>query len=138
MIVAQRAGAEQLDLEHDAVVLHQPDPEPTRHLCFHCLRPVIHATVNGETVVADIWEWLPSGECLSCAHTRHAHKGTHVRCNRCNGTGRVGESRPPGRMLAIDVAWGDTLHLRLIGENTDRRRGESLHRLHICGEDFYG
>lgn len=137
MIVAQRA-VEQLDLDHDAVVLHQPDPEPTRHLCACCLRPVIHATINGETVIADIYEWLPRGECLSCAHTRHSHPSAKVQCNRCNSTGMVGESRPPGRLLAIDVGWADDLHLRLLGPQTDRRRGEALYRLHICGEDLYG
>lgn len=138
MIVAERAEAEQLDLEHEGVVLHQPDEEPTRHLCFHCLRPVIRATVHGEQVTADVHEWLPRGECLSCAETRHANPGVHVDCKRCGGTAMVGEPRPPGRLLAIDVAWGDDVHLRVVGENTDRRRGEALYELHICKERFDG
>jgi hypothetical protein len=48
----------------------------------------------------------------------------------------VGEPRPYGQMLAVDVAWGDHIHLRLIGPNTDRRRGEALYPLHVCQGDY--
>jgi hypothetical protein len=139
VIVAQRArqpDAYPTLPDPEGLLLHQPDPEPTRQLCPHCLRPVIHATLAGREIIADLQEWLPRGECLSCAHTRHAHPGTHVECRRCNGSAMVGTARPPGQMLAIDVAWGDTIHLRVIGENTDRRRGEALYPLHVCSERY--
>jgi hypothetical protein len=127
---------DQLDLEHDGVLLHQPDTEPDRTLCPHCLRPVIHALIGDRLIIADLHEWLPRGECLSCAHTRHSYPGQHIECRRCNGTAMVGEPRPYGQMLAVDVAWGDHIHLRLIGPNTDRRRGEALYPLHSCSSDY--
>lgn len=136
MSVAEFAQAEQLSLDAEGVILHQPDHAPERRLCPCCLRVVIHAEVKGDLVIADLNEWLPRGECLSCAHTRHAHPGRHVDCRRCNGTGMVGSPRPVGQMLAVDMAWGDDLHIRLVGPNTDRRRGEALYPLHVCSEVY--
>lgn len=53
-------------------------------------------------------------------------------CERCGGEGYVGSHRPPGELLAIDCAWSDEGHVRVIGEGTKRRRGEALHRPHAC------
>lgn len=110
--------------------------EPVRALCPACLRPVLQATVRGQTVIADFYEWEIRAACQSCLHTRRAHPGRPVSCGRCHNTGYVGSSRPPGKMLAIDVAWADEPHLRVIGPRTDRRRGEALHPLHICSGDY--
>jgi hypothetical protein len=33
-------------------------------------------------------------------------------------------------MLAIDVAWSDEGHVRLVGPHTTRRKGEALNALH--------
>lgn len=35
-------------------------------------------------------------------------------------------------MLAIDIAWSDEGHVRLIGQKTTRKRGEALYTLHAC------
>lgn len=53
-------------------------------------------------------------------------------CHRCGGSGYVGSARPVGQMLAIDVAWGDEGHVRLIGPRTSRRKGEALYNVHSC------
>jgi hypothetical protein len=84
-------------------------------------------------IVADIQEWEPRAQCGSCLHTRHAHPHLReVSCARCADTGYIGSRRPPGWMLAIDMAWGDDIHLRVVGPRTDRREGEALHAMHIC------
>jgi hypothetical protein len=35
-------------------------------------------------------------------------------------------------MLAVDVAWSDEPHVRVIGPRTGRRKGEALYALHAC------
>lgn len=54
-------------------------------------------------------------------------------CTRCGGDGYVGQTRPRKQMLAIDIAWSDDDHVRLIGPDTPRRKGEALYELHVCG-----
>jgi hypothetical protein len=91
-------------------------------------------------VMASIYEWLPRMGCKACERTRYrmARRDGQVHvvsCAVCNNTGYVGEERPMDDLvLAIDLAWGDEMHARLIGPNTKRKRGEGLHRLHVCGE----
>ena len=135
MIVATPED-EIIDLRPRTRHLYAVHPEPRRQLCPHCLRPVIHAIVHGDLVIADVYEWEIRASCQSCLHTRRAHPGVHVSCSRCGDTGMVGTGRPAGQMLAIDVAWADELHLRVIGPRTDRRRGEALHPLHVCQADY--
>lgn len=53
-------------------------------------------------------------------------------CERCGGEGYVGSRRPPGDLLAIDYAWSDEGHVRIISERTKRRKGEALYRAHAC------
>lgn len=53
-------------------------------------------------------------------------------CTHCDGSGYVGEHRPEGELLAVDCAWSDEGHVRLIGPNTSRRKGEALYRAHAC------
>jgi hypothetical protein len=110
--------------------------DPVRILCPHCLIPVLKVTIGIETITADLYEWEARAQCQSCLHTRRAHPTSHVSCGRCHDTGYVGTKRPTGRMLAIDVAWDDDLHLRLVGPRTDRRRGEALHSIHVCEADY--
>lgn len=87
---------------------------------------------RGERVVmADPYEWEPRARCYVCQ--KQATRGMkRARCDRCDGTGYVGEHRPPGKMLAWDVAWSDEGHVRIVGERTERRRGEAFYRLHVC------
>jgi hypothetical protein len=83
-------------------------------------------------LVAEVVEWEPRAACQSCAFTRAAHPDRPVSCARCGNSGYVGRKRPPGPMVAIDLAWADEYHVRLIGEKTDRREGEALHEIHVC------
>jgi hypothetical protein len=136
MAVTQPTESPYEQLELLGVVLHQPDAEPRRALCPCCLQPVIHATVKGRDVIADLSEWLPLDECQSCRHTRRSHPGAYVHCQKCGDSGWFGSPRPAGEMLAIDVAWGDDLRLRIVTERTEQRQWESLHALHVCGEDY--
>lgn len=126
------ALAEQLEIPTPEPV----GPDPIRALCPHCLIPVIRATVAGKTIIADLWEWLPRMACPFCLHTRRAHPGSYVHCSRCGDEGYVGVDRPKCWMLAIDVAWSDEPHMRVIGPRTDRRRGEALHQLHVCTSEL--
>lgn len=108
-------------------------PKPiTRTLCAICQQPVIWIIVKDTLVLADLFEWEPRAACQSCLHTRRAHPGRPVSCGRCHNTGYVGSNRPKGRMVAIDMAWGDDWHVRIVGPRTDRRKGEALHPLHVC------
>jgi hypothetical protein len=105
--------------------------EPHRGLCTECFRPVLVALVKRTVVVAEVHEWEPRAACFVCATIRA--RGQHrERCDRCGGSGYVGAARPPGRMLAIDVAWSDESHVRLIGPRTTRKRGEALYEIHSC------
>jgi len=106
--------------------------EPTRALCTDCLRPVLVAIVDGRTILAEIYEWEDRRRCFHCAGAQATSKSGVVHCARCGGTAYVGEWRPKEPMLAVDVAWSDEGHLRVIAENTPRRKGEALHRLHRC------
>lgn len=87
---------------------------------------------SGSTLfIADLPEWEPRAACYVCE--RHKAKGEkRRRCDRCNGTGFVGEPRPPGPMLGWDVAWSDEGHVRVIGPGTKRRKGEALYLPHAC------
>lgn len=105
---------------------------PTRHLCRSCLRPVIHVEVEGELVVADLWEWFPPGMCESCQRTRRAHPGKQVDCKRCNGLGVLGDPRPFGRVLGVWVDETGTTLVRILDPADDREPGEALHKLHVC------
>lgn len=53
-------------------------------------------------------------------------------CTRCAGAGFVGSPRPNETMLAVDIAWSDDGHIRLLGPDTPRRKGEALYELHRC------
>ncbi len=107
--------------------------EPKITICPHCNALIIHAIINGQPITADRYEWQPRTVCTKCLQTRHAHPGQPVSCPHCNSTGYTGQAhRPPGQMLAMDMAWSDTPNLRIIGERTDRREGEALHPLHQC------
>lgn len=128
--------------------------------CANCLEPVLAVIVRDELVLADPYEWTPLGACPVCSppgvcgfcglelpegtpdgqrycgsvHRKAAHRARKrgERCSRCGGTGVVGARRPPGPMLAIDVAWSDEGHVRVIASRTSRRRGEGLYPLHVC------
>jgi hypothetical protein len=106
--------------------------EPTRAICPGCLRPVLVAIVGGETIVAELYEWQPRSRCFPCAGAQATSKTGRVHCSRCGGSGFIGARRPKVPMLAIDVAWSDEGHMRLIAPSTPRRRGEALHTLHEC------
>lgn len=112
------------------------------------------AVVAKRTVLAEPYEWEPRARCYACATIEGRKRacptcrgqdascarceGTgrvankRVRCDRCNGEGFVGRKRPPGRMLAIDLGWSDTGHVRLLGPQTPRLKGEALYVLHVC------
>jgi hypothetical protein len=111
--------------------------EPTRTICPHCLRPVLVAIVGGETIIAELYEWQPRSRCFPCAGAQATSKNGKVHCSRCGGSGFIGSRRPKEPMLAIDVAWSDEGHLRVIAPSTPRRRGEALHALHRC-EGLHG
>jgi hypothetical protein len=53
-------------------------------------------------------------------------------CTRCAGAGFVGSPRPNETMLAVDIAWSDDGHIRLLEPSTSRRKGEALYDLHAC------
>jgi hypothetical protein len=110
--------------------------------------------------VADVAEWEPRAACPLCGVQRRlacAICGTSLAgrrslattcstkcrrelsrrrrgrdCKRCDGSGYIGEKRPPGEMLAWDVAWSDEGHLRIVGPRTPRRKGEALFKPHLC------
>jgi hypothetical protein len=133
---------------------------PTRGACASCFEPVLIVVVRSELVLADPFEWQPLGACFVCSppglcahckrelpedappgtrycsdvHRKAAHRARKrgETCSRCGGTGLVGSRRPPGPMLAIDVAWSDEGHVRVIARRTSRRRGEGLYPLHVC------
>lgn len=119
-----------------------PVVEPKRALCVHCLVPVLTVEINGRQVTATIHEWEPRHACDHCAHTRRRMQnlgmlnGRCVHCAVCGDSGYVGARRPSGWMLAIDMAW-EGEHIRVIGPRTDRRAGEALYSLHVCGEENY-
>lgn len=73
-----------------------------------------------------------SEHCLTCDGLGSLGAPKRDGCSRCGGDGYVGSTRPQTTMLGIDMAWGDEIHVRLIGARTDRRRGEGLHELHAC------
>src|SRR5205823_1563165 len=103
-----------------APILEPSVDEPVRQLCPYCDTPTLHAIVNDRHIIADIHEWEPRAACGSCLHTRRAHPQLGlVNCARCADTGYVGMKRPAGWMLAIDMAWGDVIHVRVIGSRTD-------------------
>lgn len=104
----------------------------TRQLCTICQAPVLWVPIRGTLILVDLYEWEPRSQCESCRHTRRAHPGRPVSCGRCHNTGYVGADRPKGRMVAMDMAWSDELHIRIIGPRTDRRRGEALYKFHQC------
>jgi hypothetical protein len=106
-------------------------PEPFEATCPHCSEAVIAAYVEGELVVAERFEWEPRAACYLCS-TIEARGQKRGQCTRCGSTSYVGEQRPKGRMLAVDVAWSDEGGVRVIGPRTSRRRGEGLYRLHRC------
>jgi hypothetical protein len=103
-------------------------------VCPGCTRPVLVAIVGGQTVIAELYEWQPRSRCFPCAGAQATSKKGRVHCSRCGGSGFIGEWRPKEPLLAIDVAWGDEPHLRIISPGVARRRGEALHRLHSCGD----
>lgn len=124
-----------------------PSTDPLRNLCPYCDQPVLLATINADTlgrgnarghthdlqIIADVREWEPRAQCGSCLHTRRAHPSLNiVSCARCADTGYIGTKRPAGWMLAVDMAWGDEIHVRVISGRTDRRAGEALYPMHIC------
>lgn len=106
--------------------------DPVRTLCEHCSQPVLIAIVGSRVVVADIYEWQPRHRCFPCAGAQATSKRGVVHCARCGGIGYVGSKRPDAPMLAIDIAWSDEGHIRVIGPETARRRGEALYALHTC------
>lgn len=136
--------------------------EPTRTICQDCDRPILIAVVPtivdrqlvDEVVVAEPYEWEPRAACFQCKSirsrthvcpacrgrggdcTRCAGSGTvsdrRETCARCGGSGFVGTRRPPGVMLAIEVAWSDEGHVRLVSPRTSRKRGEAFYELHTC------
>lgn len=133
---------------------------PVRSACPDCAEPVLIAVIRGEVFVADIYEWQPLGACFVCSppglcahcgveldqdappgtrycgdiHRKAAHRARKRGevCARCGGLGVIGQRRPDGPMLAIDVAWSDEGHVRVIARRTSRRRGEGLYPLHEC------
>ena len=90
------------------------------------------AVVGSELVLAEPYEWQPRSRCFPCAGAQATSKNGRVHCSRCGGTGYIGERRPQERMLAVDMAWGDEGHVRLVAPSMKRYRGESLYRLHKC------
>lgn len=115
-----------------AVTVQRESVEPTRGLCQHCRSPVLVAIIDGLTILAEPYEWEPRARCYVCSMVRTRGQGFRANCHRCGGTGYVGSRRPLGRMLAIDVAWSDDVHLRVVGPSAKRRRGEALMPLHVC------
>lgn len=109
----------------------EPVDEPRRERCAGCTDPVLVAVIEGRRVIADIYEWEPRARCFMCARTETRGQ-RRVNCDRCGGSGYTGEKRPPGEMLAIDIAWSDEGHVRIVGPATSRKRGEALYRLHSC------
>lgn len=105
--------------------------EPHREVCGGCSRPVLVAMVRGARIVADPHEWEPRASCYVCS-TIKARGQRRTNCDRCGGCGYVGSKRPPGTLLAVDVAWSDGGHVRTVGPRTPRRKGEALHELHCC------
>lgn len=116
----------------------EAEPEPVRSVCPSCCGPVILAPVFAEPdradprlFVAEPYEWEPRAKCYLCAAV--AERGLNRgKCARCNGTGYVGEDRPSEPMLAVDAAWSDTGHIRVVGPLTKRNPGEALYREHRC------
>lgn len=105
--------------------------EPRRDVCAECFEPVLIAVVADLIVVADVHEWEPRARCYVCSGIA-ARGQRRMNCDRCGGSRYVGSKRPPGRMLAIDVAWSDDGHVRTIAARTPRRKGEALYPLHVC------
>lgn len=120
-----------------AVAVLPPSPatlsscDPHRGVCPDCLGPVLIALLGEHVVVAEPHEWEPRARCYVCS-TIAARGQRRSNCDRCGGSGYVGERRPAGRMLAVDVAWSDEGHVRLVGPRTTRKRGEALYALHAC------
>lgn len=124
-----------------AVVEHT-SYEPSRTLCncgeavLVCAVPAVPRHGKPERIVfASPFEWQPRTVCYVCANNakRWPNSPKRQNCSRCGGTGYVGEQRPTSAMLAIDIAWSDDGHVRVIEPGTERRKGEALHQLHVCG-----
>jgi hypothetical protein len=112
--------------------------EPQRSLCGECASPVLvvvvwemveNAIVGEKVVVAEPFEWEPRARCYVCSQVE-TRGNSITKCNRCGGLGYVGTPRPDEPMLAVDIAWSDEGHVRMIGPKTTRKRGEALYRLH--------
>jgi DnaJ-class molecular chaperone len=117
--------------------LHEWQP---RSRCFPCAgaqatskRGKVHCShcdgsgyVGGQGAAVDA-----TTTCLVCEGSGKTPYGRR-KCSGCHGSGYVRERRPDEPMLAIDVAWSDEGHIRVIGPNTSRKAGEGLHRLHRC------
>lgn len=107
--------------------------EPQRVQCAGCGQPVIMVAVEGELLVASAYEWLPRMPCRVCRWVKSRRGTKRAQCTLCDGSGYVGEKRPAEVMVAIDIAWGDDCHVRLVTPRMVRRKGEGLFRLHPCG-----
>jgi hypothetical protein len=129
-----------------------PALEPARVLCPGCGAVVLAVEVSGEPILASAFEWEPKARCYLCSKVESRVRdcprcrgagcvacdftGTagHQRaeCKHCGGAGFVGRQRPRARMLAVDVAWSDEGHVRIVGPKTARKKGEALYELHRC------
>jgi RecJ-like exonuclease len=107
-----------------------------------------------QIVLAEPFEWEPRARCYQCKNIESRSRvcpkcrgfdlgcarcegtGTvsdkRANCNRCGGEGYIGKRRPTGVMLAIDIAWSDDGHVRLVEPTVSRRKGEALYELHDC------
>lgn len=131
LVRALAAKRDEPDLPDRIAAWVERQAEPKMTTCPDCHQPVLTARIKGETILAEPEAWLEHTICTKCVQTRNAHPGSYVHCPHCRDRGYTGTSRrPPGRMLAIDMAWADKLRVRVIGEHTDRRKGEALHALH--------
>jgi hypothetical protein len=112
--------------------------EPTRAPCPECAEVVlivlVAVIIEGvrqpeKAIIAEPYEWEPRARCYVCQtiETQGKHRAS---CDRCGGLGFVGYPRPRTPMLAIDVAWSDEGHVRIVGPRTTRRKGEALYALH--------
>lgn len=111
---------------------HEPTIQPYRNLCATCGEPVLTVELpRGRVVQAEPYEWEPRAACYVC-QTIAARGQQRRNCQRCDGSGYVGENRPPGKMLAVDIAWSDEGHVRMLAPSSPRRRGEGLYVIHAC------
>jgi hypothetical protein len=129
------ADLELLHATHDALALWldwlewRVFYEPFRGECPACGLDVVVVRMDGQDIVLELVEVLPSMRCPRCAgNVAQGRLGSDPRskpCWRCGGTRIVGQDVP-----SVGVAVSESGGARLF--SGEWRKGEAVHVLHVC------